>query len=115
MIQNLDFTFIGKNSKLKGDFVFQNETKLTGDLEGTIDILDRAKLTLEIGSKTIGIIKCFDIDIYGIFEGEIISKGHVSIFPTADVNGKIMAQSLEVLPGANLNMVGHAEDLTENL
>jgi cytoskeletal protein CcmA (bactofilin family) len=114
MISNLDFTFIGKNTFLNGEFIFSNSTKLAGKIEGKITAAKNAKLSLEMGSFTKGTIKGYDIDIYGHFEGEIEANGIIRVFPTAYIEGKIVAKSLEVLPGANLNITGHT-DLTNNL
>ena len=108
MIKNLDFTFIGKNSNLKGDFIFSNDTKIAGSIEGKITMNSNAKLTIEIGSNINGIIEGFDIEVYGEFNGDIISKGKVVIFPTGCIEGKIVAKGLEVFPGAILNIAGHA-------
>lgn len=107
MLNNLDFTFIGKNCSLKGDLIFRNETKIAGMIIGNIILENDQKLTLEIGSVVVGNIKGSNIEIYGSFEGEIESNGVVMVFPTGNVEGKVMAKSIEVLPGANLNIIGH--------
>lgn len=108
MIKNLDFTFIGKNSNLKGDFTFTNDTKIAGAIEGKIIVNNNAKLTIEIGSVVLGTIEGFDVEIYGEFQGDIHSKGNVVVFPTGCIEGKVISKSLEVFPGANLNITGHA-------
>jgi cytoskeletal protein CcmA (bactofilin family) len=107
MINNLDFTFIGKNSNLKGDFIFNSNTKIAGTIVGNLFLKNEATLTLEIGSTLNGVIKGHHIEIYGSFNGEIESTGTIIIYPTGNVEGKILAKSIEVLPGANLNIIGH--------
>ena len=67
-------------------------------------------MVLEIGSYTEGTLHCFDLDIYGEFVGEIKSVGLVTLYPTAFFEGKILSKSLEILPGAILNMSGHTEE-----
>ena len=109
MIENQEFTYIGKTSNLTGTFVFSGTTHLQGKLNGSVDIVNNAKITLEIGSITEGNLSCFDVDIYGEFSGEIKSKGLVTIYPTANINGKIIARALEILPGAVVNINGHTE------
>lgn len=101
------FTTLGKNAIINGDFSFSGSTHILGNLTGEIRMLNQAKLSLQIGSIVNANIEGFDLDIYGDFSGEIKSKGVVTIFPTATVNGKIIAHSLEILPGANVNMNGH--------
>ncbi len=109
MIQNQTFTTIGKLTILNGNFSFTGTTHLLGKLSGEITISNPAKLVLEIGSKTDAIINCSDLEIYGEFNGEIKAAGNVTLYPTAVVNGKIIAKSLEILPGAVVNINGHTE------
>jgi cytoskeletal protein CcmA (bactofilin family) len=107
MINNLDFTFIGKQSELKGEFTFGCNTKIAGNVEGIVKITNNAKLSLEIGSHFKGKLFTHDLEIYGDFLGEIESTGNIVVYPTGNVEGKIKAKSIEVFPGANLNINGH--------
>jgi cytoskeletal protein CcmA (bactofilin family) len=109
MIQNQEFTYIGKTSKLTGTFIFQGTTHLQGSLNGNIELENNAKVILEIGSITEGNLNCFDVDIYGEFSGEIKSKGLVTVYPTAIISGKIIAKAIEILPGAVVNINGHTD------
>jgi cytoskeletal protein CcmA (bactofilin family) len=109
MIQNQEFTYIGKTSNLTGTFIFSGTTHLQGKLTGNIEIENFAKIILEIGSMTEGNLNCFDVDIYGEFSGEIKSRGLVTIYPTAVINGKIIAKAMEILPGAVVNINGHTD------
>lgn len=109
MIQNQTFTTIGKLTLMNGNFNFNGTTHLLGQLSGEITVSNPAKLVLEIGSKTDAIINCSDLEIYGEFNGEIKAAGNVTLYPTAVVNGKIIAKSLEILPGAVVNINGHTE------
>ena len=110
MIQNQDFTYIGKNSNLTGSFKFKGTTHLKGFILGDIVVENGAKLILEIESITEGSLLCNDLDIYGKFTGNIKSEGRVTIYPTAQFEGKIITRSLEILPGAIVNMIGHTEE-----
>lgn len=110
MIQNQEFTYIGKSTSLTGSFKFLGPTHLQGHLNGEIQVENNSKLVLEIGSVTEGTLHCFDLDIYGDFFGEIKSSGRVTIYPTAYFEGKIISKSLEILPGAIVNMNGHTEE-----
>lgn len=110
MIQNQTFTTIGKTTVLKGNFNFVGTTHLLGNLSGEVTVEGRSKLVLEIGSMTDAVLTCFDLEIYGEFTGEIKASGNVTLYPTAVVNGKIIAKSLEILPGAVVNINGHTEE-----
>lgn len=111
MIQKQEFTYIGKATKLKGTFKFQGPTHLQGHINGDIIVENGANIVLEIGSLTEGTLQCFDLDIYGKFIGEIRSTGRVTIYPTGLFEGKILSKSLEILPGAVVNMSGHTEEI----
>ena len=110
MLKNQEFTYIGKSTNLKGNFTFKGPTHLQGQIQGEMHVEEAAKLVLEIGSITDGTLHCYDLDIYGQFTGEINSKGRVTIFPTAYFEGKILSQSLEILPRAIVNMNAHTEE-----
>lgn len=110
MIQNQEFTYIGRTTSLSGTFKFNGPTHLQGHLHGDVIVENNAKLVLEIGSYTEGSLQCFDLDIYGEFVGIIKSEGRVTIYPTAFFEGKILTRSLEILPGAIVNMNGHTEE-----
>ena len=109
MIQNQTFTTIGKLTNMNGNFNFVGTTHVLGKLSGEITVEGNAKMVLEIGSVTNANLQCNDLEIYGEFTGEIKSQGLVTLYPTAVVNGKIIAKSMEILPGAVVNISGHTE------
>jgi len=109
MLENLDYTHIGKNSYLNGDFIFSHHTILSGHMEGQITATKNASLKIEMSASVKGKMKGYNLEIYGEFEGEIESLGTVKIFPTAQVNATIKAQHIEVLPGARVNMTAHTQ------
>ena len=49
MIQNQEFTYIGKETSLSGTFKFKGATHLRGHLIGDIIVENTAKIVLEIG------------------------------------------------------------------
>lgn len=110
MIQNQEFSYIGKATNLAGSFTFNGPTHLQGKIQGDIVVENLATIILEIGSITEANLKCFNVDIYGEFTGEINSSGKVTIYPTATFEGRIISKSLEILPGAQVNMNGHTEE-----
>lgn len=110
MIHDQTFTSLGKNSNLQGTLKLEGTTHLLGSFNGELHIEAPAKLVLEIGSVTEGNIFCNHLEIYGDFTGTIKSSGVVTLYPTSSVNGKIIAKSLEILPGAQVNINGHTEE-----
>lgn len=111
MIQDQTFTTIGKQTQLQGTLKLEGNTHLYGSFNGELHIAKGAKLVLEIGSRTEGTIICENLEVYGEFSGQIKATGVVTLYPTSYVQGQILARSMEILPGAQVNINGHTEDL----
>jgi cytoskeletal protein CcmA (bactofilin family) len=105
-IKSLEFSLIGKECHLKGNFSFSGHTRIAGQLEGEIILENDAILSIEPHGSVSGTIKCKDLEIYGHFEGEISSEGKVTIYPPAVVSGILRSKNLEVYPGALLDLDG---------
>jgi cytoskeletal protein CcmA (bactofilin family) len=106
MIKNQEFTYIGKQNILKGEFEFTDQTHIAGTVDGLITMKNNHKLSFEIGSTITSIINCYDLDIYGTVSGEIHAYGVVTFYPSASFDGKIFAKNIEIFPGAIINMQG---------
>lgn len=111
MIQNQTFTTLGKKSNFIGTLTLTGPTHLLGQFNGELHIEGPSKLVLEIGSVTEANIYCDQLEIYGEFNGQIKATGIVTVYPTANVTGKIIARSMEILSGAQVNINGHTEDI----
>jgi cytoskeletal protein CcmA (bactofilin family) len=114
MIENdfksLNFSVIGHNSELEGEFKFHGDTLLNCNLKGEITMLDQGKLTLERNSIFSGNIYCEDIEIFGEVVGSINASGTLSVRSSANVSGIINAKSINIYPGATLNIEGHTSE-----
>ncbi len=110
MIDHQEFTYIGKNNILKGEFVFTDQTHIAGTIDGLISIKNNQKIIFQINSNINTIINCYDLDVYGNLTGEIHSQGLVTFFPSAVFEGKINAKSIEIFPGAVVNMQGQTSE-----
>lgn len=106
-LRQQNFSFVGKNSRIKGDLLLEGTTILACHVEGEIQMQKKSSLTVEPESIVKGEIKCHDLDVYGRVQGDIDSTGLVTFHPTSSFRGKIRAQKLVVKPGADLDMDGH--------
>ncbi len=104
--KTLNFSLIGKTCKLNGDFLFRGDTLLSGEVEGNITVTNNGKLTIERNAIVKGQIFCQDIEIFGKFQGTINAEGTLIVRSQGDVSGKIKALSLNIYPGALLNIEG---------
>lgn len=107
-LQRQDFSILGKDSILKGEFELSGMVKISSTLEGTLKMGPDGRLTIEPQGFIKGKIFCNHIEILGTFEGEIVSQGKVVIRPSARVFGQIKAKSLAIFPGACVNIDGEA-------
>jgi len=104
---NREFTNIGNQCRLKGEFHFSGKTQICCKMEGEIHMEDKSELCLDHDSHFTGTIYCHNIEIYGKFEGTLKSTGKVVVYSPAEINGLIDSNSLMIHPGAVLNMDGH--------
>ncbi len=102
--QLIDYHSIGPGLSIVGDLSIKGETLLFGSLEGNVLVLDDSPFVLEDTGKIRGNFEGADFIIRGEFEGNISSRGKVSLLSSAKVTGKIESKSLEVAPGAQLSL-----------
>ena len=105
-IQDQEFSFFGEGSQIKGDFFLKGTTHLASRIEGSVEMDRETNLIIEPEGSLKGTVKCFDLELYGAFNGEIEAKGTVTIYPSAKFDGKIITKNLVVFPGATVNMTG---------
>lgn len=106
-----EFSFVGKNCQIEGVFHFQGPTHIVGEMKGKLTMEDDAPLYIGREGKFKGEIKCFNIEIYGDFEGELEVNGKAVIHPLAKLSGVVKANQLIVSPGSVININGNIGDL----
>lgn len=105
-IQKQDFSFLGKGSKISGVFHLQGPTHMSSEIDGEIFMKDKSDLCIEKSGCFIGNITCHNLEIYGHFEGSIESSGKVTVYPPANLTGKVKTKNLVIYPGATINIDG---------
>lgn len=112
--QNLNFSLLGKNTVFKGDLEFEGDTIINGEIQGSVTLLKEGKITFERDSKMDGELYCYDVEIFGHFQGSIKAAGTLTIRSSGVVSGKVEANNLSIFPGAILNMEGQTTLPTDN-
>ena len=107
-----EFSFFGKNCRLSGNFHLSGPIKIQSQIEGEIVHEGNFELTIEPEGVVRANVRCFEAAIYGEFEGKLVARGKVTLFPTAVVTGSIEAASLIIHPGAVLNIKGNTFEQT---
>ena len=108
-LQEQDFSFFGKGSRLKGSFNLSGSTHISSFIEGEIVMENEADLLIEKNGTIKGKVWFHNIEIYGAYEGVVKASGKVTLFPSAHVKGRIEAKELRIYPGAILNIDGHTD------
>ncbi|MCP4911564.1 MAG: polymer-forming cytoskeletal protein [Oligoflexia bacterium] len=108
-LKDQDYSFFGRGAKLKGEFNLQGVTHIAGQIEGDITMTGKEKVTIEPSALINGTLKCHDIEIFGVFKGELLSTGKITVYPSATLSGKIQAQNISIHPGAVVNMEGKTD------
>jgi cytoskeletal protein CcmA (bactofilin family) len=109
--RQFNYNILGVKSRIKGDLILSGDAIITSTIEGSIEVLDTGKLTLERGSFIKGKITAIDLEIFGQVEGEIVCSGLVSIRSSAHVTGTIKSGRLVIYPGAIVEMTAHSQEV----
>ena len=108
--KTLNFSVLGQDSTLSGDFKFRGDILLGSKLSGSLTMLDEGKVIIERNSIVDAEISCHDIEIFGQFTGKINASGTLSVRSSAKISGEIRANKMSIFPGAQINMEGHTEE-----
>lgn len=106
-IQNLNFNFLGTDTRFKGTLYLSGVSKISSYVEGELIVDDLSDLSLEPGGQIIGKVNCHNFKISGKFTGKIKSSGNVIIYPQACVTGEIISSNLLIHRGAHVEIKGH--------
>lgn len=105
--KSLNFSLLGKETSLEGEFTFSGDTIINCKLKGNLTVINDGKITFERDSHFEGNIFCGDIEVFGYISGTINADGTLSVRSSASVSGQINAKKMSIFPGASLNIEGH--------
>ena len=91
----------GPTLRFKGELKAQEDLKIEGRIEGTIQHQQR----VVVGAKgeVVATVTAAAIDVDGKVQGDIHAKKSVKVSQTAVVRGNIRAPSVSITEGANFN------------
>jgi cytoskeletal protein CcmA (bactofilin family) len=99
---------IGKGTHVKGNMVSEGDFRIDGKLQGDIQTSGKVVIGKEGGVE--GKMLCQNADIEGIFIGELIISGLLSLRASANVEGEVTIAKLSVEPGAIFNVLCHMKN-----
>ena len=91
----------GPTLKFKGELKAQEDLRVEGRIEGTINHQQR----LVVGAKgeVVANVTAAAIDVDGKVQGDMLAKRAIKVSQTAVVRGNIRAPSVSITEGANFN------------
>jgi cytoskeletal protein CcmA (bactofilin family) len=91
----------GPTLRFKGELKAQEDLKVEGRIEGTIQHQQR----LHVGQKgeVVASVNAAAIDVDGRVQGDMVAKKSIKVSQSAIVRGNIRAPSVSITEGANFN------------
>ena len=91
----------GPTLRFKGELKAQEDIKIEGRIEGTIEHQQR----VIVGSKgeVVAKVNASSIDVDGRVQGDMVAKKSIKVSQSANVRGNIRAPSVSITEGANFN------------
>lgn len=96
-----EINVIGKNTSIVGDIIAEGDFRIDGCVEGNVKT--NGKIVLGVSAKVEGKIECFEADIAGKFNGELIASYLLTLKASAQIIGNVIISKLAVEPGAEFN------------
>ena len=91
----------GPTLRFKGELKAQEDIKIEGRIEGTIEHQQR----VIVGSKgeVVAKVNAASIDVDGRVQGDMVARKSIKVSQSANVRGNIRAPSVSITEGANFN------------
>jgi cytoskeletal protein CcmA (bactofilin family) len=98
---NERMSVFGPTLRFKGELKAQEDIKIEGRIEGTIDHQQR----VHVGTKgeVVATVNAQSIDVDGKVQGDMSAKKAIKVSQSAVVRGNIRAPSVSITEGANFN------------
>ena len=94
-------TLLGKNLKVKGTVLGDDDIQLLGVHVGDFDL--KGDLNIHQSAKIIGNVKASTISVGGTIEGNVSATKKMNILQTANISGDIKTPVISIHEGAQFN------------
>ena len=91
----------GPTLRFKGELKAQEDIKIEGRIEGTID--HQQKVIVGATGEVVARVNATAIDVDGRVQGDMVARKSVKVSQSAVVRGNIRAPSVSITEGANFN------------
>ena len=90
--------YLGKGLRIVGDVLGAGSFVCDGDVEGKIDLDGLVRVAAN--GKVHGCVEARDAEIAGEVEGDVMTRGRLTLRSTCRLKGDVVAAEIEVEPGA---------------
>ncbi len=92
---------IAQGTVITGDIESKAGFRIDGEINGTLKTTD--KVVIGKDGKIEGTLECQSADIEGVFSGNLLVSGLLSLKSSAHITGEVRTNKLSVEPGATFN------------
>jgi cytoskeletal protein CcmA (bactofilin family) len=92
--------YLGKGLRIDGDILGVGDLVCDGEIEGRIQL--DGSLRIAPNGKIRGCIEANSAEIAGYVEGDILTRGRLTLRPPCQIKGDVVSAELEVDPGASI-------------
>src|ERR1044072_5676047 len=91
----------GPTLRFKGELKAQEDIKIEGRIEGTIE--HQQRVIVEQKGEVVGKVNANSIDVDGRVQGDMVAKKSIKVSQSAVVRGNLRAPSVSIPEGGNFN------------
>lgn len=92
--------YLAKGLRIEGDVLGVGDLVCDGEIEGKIQL--DGNLRIDPNGKVRGCIEAEEAEIAGFVEGDVLTRGRLTLRPPCQVKGDVVSAELEVEPGASV-------------
>ncbi len=92
--------YLGKGLRIEGDILGVGHLVCNGEIEGKIQL--DGSLRIAPNGKVHGCIEVGEAEIAGYVEGDVLTRGRLTLRPPCQVKGDVVSAELKVEPGASV-------------
>jgi len=92
--------YLRKGIRIEGDILGVGHLVCDGEIEGKIQL--EGSLRIAPNGKVRGCIEVVEAEIAGCVEGDVLTRGRLTLRPPCQVKGDVVSAELEVEPGASV-------------
>jgi cytoskeletal protein CcmA (bactofilin family) len=103
-LEQINYSYLGEFGLLKGEIRLLGPTYIECEIQGHLEVIDDALVTLGRKSRLNGTLQCSYLEVFGRVQGTLRVHETLTLHPSAIVEGEIFAKNLIIRPGAKVTL-----------